>query len=191
MRRPYADLLVMPRARGLGMPKKGAQRKASSPEEVPEPIASTEPPETAPPPSPSREPATHDEPPASPRKLERLTATAVVKEEYRKLRPLVRSYFAAVDAMDAVSERAEKAMAVLDRPKPPRVVPPPEKKLKVLNTLEAMIDKATNKAHAAHVAMLEQKLMAVCAQLVSRDLQIGRLRRLLRKHRIATGERAK
>ena len=124
-------------------------------------------------------------------KLERLTATAVVKEEYRKLRPLVRSYFAAVDAMDAVSERAEKAMAVLDRPKPPRVVPPPEKKLKVLNTWEAMIDKATNKAHAAHVAMLEQKLMAVSAQLVSRDLQIGRLRRLLRKHRIATGERAK
>ena len=150
-----------------------------------------EPPVTTPPPSPSREPATPDAPPPSPRKLERLTATRMVKQELRKLRPLVCSFNSAVDALGAVNEKAEKAMAVLDRPKPPRVRPPPEKQVKIISRWEATIDKATERMHSAHVAMLEQKVTAVRAQLVSRDMQIGRLRRLLRKHRIATGERGK
>ena len=94
-----------------------------------------EPPVTTPPPSPSREPATPDAPPPSPRKLERLTATRMVKQELRKLRPLVCSFNSAVDALGAVNEKAEKAMKVLDRPtpKPPLVRAPPEKQLRIIS----------------------------------------------------------
>lgn len=115
----------------------------------------------------------------------------MVKQEFSKLRPLVRSFNSSVDALGAVNEKAEKAMKVLDRPKPPLVRVPPEKQLRIISIWEARIDKATEEVNSARMAVLEQKLTVVCAQLVSRDMQIGRLRRLLRKHRIAMGERAK
>ena len=45
-------------------------------------------------------------------------------------------------------------------------------------------DKAAAKASAAHVAMLEQQHRVACAIIVSRDCQIARLRRLLRKFKV-------
>ena len=106
------------------------------------------------------------------------------------LRPLMRSFYSSIDALGAVNEKADKALKVLDRPRPPRVRAPPAKRVKVINRWEARVDKALVDMMSRHVAMLEQKNRVVCSQLVSRDLQIARLRRLLRKHRIATGERA-
>ena len=140
----------------------------------------------APPPSPSHVPATPDVPPPSPKKLERLAATRLVKQESRTLRPLIRSFYSSIDALGAVNEKAEKALAVLDRPKPPRVRAPPAKVVQVISRWEARVDKALVEMMSAHVAMLEQKNRVVGTQLASRDLQIARLRRLLRKHRIAT-----
>ena len=166
------------------MPKKKSSSRSALKTEGEPPADPTDASEPTLPPPPSTDLALGGRDVVLTGKLERRCAVAQIKAERRALTTLGREYNESVRQLRVHHDKAEKALEVLKRPRPPRIRLPPHKELAEICKWERRGDKAAAKASAAHVAMLEQQHRVACAIIVSRDCQIARLRRLLRKFKV-------
>jgi len=178
--------VVMPRAHGIGMPKK--QRRAlcslkptdeveSEPAEVAE-----QPPAAALPPKPT----SPGKPVPSPAKLRRQAAVALVKERCRECRVAEWKLQKSSDRLARITESQTKAMDVLERPRPPRVRLPPRKRQQMLNKMSIIADSARDAVIDCRQAHWVAKEDALYAIIASRNTELARLRSLLRKHCVPT-----
>lgn len=174
----------MPRARGIGMPKK----RSSSPSSTKIQAEATPPPppavEGGPAPSDSIEPTRTDVPQMTRVKMECLAATRLVKLERKVLESVVRTLEKCGKTLERVTKREEKAMQVLERPPPPLARVPPAKQLRLIQAAEARLDKAGANFDLAYQAVMKQQVILAAAKMLSREKQNARLRSLLRKHRV-------
>jgi hypothetical protein len=170
----------MPRKRASSKP---ALKRAGEPTTHPTDDQPREPPSTAP-----EEPSRIAEPLPPPFKLRCQAATNLVKERTRSFKSAYRKYHKAGENLGRVTEREEKVIKVLDRPRPPMVRLPPEERLPKINLSEARLDRALHLLQDCSQAMWEAKEELFCAIIGSRNAQIARLRRLLRKHHVRESE---
>lgn len=176
----------MPRLKGLGMPKK--QSRARCPlkptdEVESEPAgAAKQPPAPAPPP----EPTSPGNPVYSRAKLRRQAAVALVKERMRECRVAEGKLQKASDRLAHITESQTKAMAALERPRPPLRRLPPQKRLQKYNKWQIIADSAMDAVIDCREAYWKAKQDALYAIIASRNTENARLRALLRKHRVPT-----
>ena len=174
----------MPRQRGLSNPRPKKKRPPApqTGEEIAPPT-----PDAADPPPPAPDdagpPRTDPSPKLSHAECCR-AATKQVKRESAALGTLYKTLMMCYSASDNVATRCDKAMKVLDRQEHSKKPPRPRQIVRRIEMWERREAAADHNIMVARLAVAEQREIVQCAVVVSRDMQIARLRALLRKHRI-------
>ena len=177
----------MPRATGIGMPKKKSKSKPSSKPAAESPPEPTDLPEPVEIPSPRLESTPIDACAPSPAKLMRQAGIALVKEKRKIWKSANKKHLQAIDACKRICEREEKRGKVLERPRPPRVLLPLAKRAQEFGKCEARMAKAIEKVDCHAILALEAKEELYCMIMACKNVELKRLRALLRKHNIPWG----
>ena len=174
----------MPRQRGLSNPRP-KKKRPPAPQTGEETTPPT--PDAADPPPPAPDdadpPRTDPSPKLSHAECCR-AATKQVKRESAALGTLYKTLMMCYSASENVIARNDKVYNVLDQQKHSKKRLTWVQERRKIDQCERRATSAEHNIMVARLAVAEQREIVQCAHVVSRDMQIARLRALLRKHRI-------
>ena len=128
-------------------------------------------------------PTRKGEPELTPAQEVRLRAKMQVQMKVTATRAAFGVFKAALAARHHANNLAEKAQERIFHPKPPRVKMGKVRAALYFSRWEQKIDKAAHEAQEAHVSFVQAEKAVLKAKLLARDLELARLRKLLRKHK--------